>query len=300
MFTADRVSRGRNAQMCHGGEVRHTACFTGGPMRTDRSVGLALLGALTLALASSAAHADDDAKSSPVKSPLRDAVETKTARSPTRSKEVNEASRFGLVAIIEASPPAKPSAQWWLRTDLGPRDPKTAFAKMWNPTIDDAASAGGLRLSSVGLGGGGQVGAAGSRGVATVGDGNADLDVDGFDHGRGALAKEHATHSVSAGADGHVPPDVIQRVVRENFGRLRVCYDIGLRSNPHLAGRVAVKFIIDRAGNVAVASDAGSSLPDSDVVGCVVRAFDTLAFPPSKDSAVTVVYPLDFSPTSSR
>jgi hypothetical protein len=37
-----------------------------------------------------------------------------------------------------------------------------------------------------------------------------------------------------------------------------------------------------------------------EVVSCVVRAFDALSFPESRDSAITVVYPLTFSPTASR
>ena len=33
---------------------------------------------------------------------------------------------------------------------------------------------------------------------------------------------------------GRLPPEVIQRIVRQNFGRFRLCYENGLRSNPNL------------------------------------------------------------------
>ena len=43
-------------------------------------------------------------------------------------------------------------------------------------------------------------------------------------------------------------------------------------------------------------SDGGSDLPDADVVGCVLRAFETLEFPPPVGGKVTVVYPVLFAP----
>ena len=50
---------------------------------------------------------------------------------------------------------------------------------------------------------------------------------------------------------GRLPPEVIQRIVRQNFGRFRLCYENGLRNNPNLQGRVAVRFVIGRDGAVS-------------------------------------------------
>jgi hypothetical protein len=97
-------------------------------------------------------------------------------------------------------------------------------------------------------------------------------------------------------SNGRLPPEVIQRVVRQNFGRFRLCYENGLKGNPALAGRVAVKFVIDRSGAVATTADGGSQLPDASVVQCVVRSFGNLSFPQPDNGLVTVVYPLVFSP----
>ena len=96
--------------------------------------------------------------------------------------------------------------------------------------------------------------------------------------------------------NGRLPPEVIQRIVRQNFGRFRLCYENGLRTNPKLKGRVGVKFVIDRTGDVSTASDGGSDLPDPGVVGCVVRGFGNLKFPQPEGGIVTVVYPVIFSP----
>jgi MYXO-CTERM domain-containing protein len=96
---------------------------------------------------------------------------------------------------------------------------------------------------------------------------------------------------------GRLPPEVIQRIARQNFGRFRLCYESGLRKNPTLAGRVTTKLEIDGTGAVTSATDAGSTVPDKDVVDCVVRAFKTLTFPePEGKSKVTVVYPIELAP----
>lgn len=94
---------------------------------------------------------------------------------------------------------------------------------------------------------------------------------------------------------GHLPPEIVQRVVRQNFGRMRMCYEAGLARNPSLEGRISVKFVIDRTGSVAMVSTTERSLPDSDVASCVERAFKAMSFPEPEGGIVTVIYPLVLS-----
>jgi hypothetical protein len=96
--------------------------------------------------------------------------------------------------------------------------------------------------------------------------------------------------------NGRLPPEVIQRIVRQHFGRFRACYEAGLAKAPGLKGRVSVRFVIGKDGAVASAADAGSDLPSADVTKCVVSAFSRLSFPKPEGGIVTVTYPLDFSP----
>jgi hypothetical protein len=98
---------------------------------------------------------------------------------------------------------------------------------------------------------------------------------------------------------GRLPPEVIQRIVRNNFGRMRACYENGLRRDPNLAGRVSVRFVIGPDGSVTSASDGGSAIGDAAVVACTVRAFQSLSFPQPEGGIVTVVYPIIFSPEGS-
>jgi hypothetical protein len=96
-----------------------------------------------------------------------------------------------------------------------------------------------------------------------------------------------------------LPPDVIKRIARQQFGRFRVAYNAGLRKDPKLAGSVVVQFTIGRDGSVLSASDHGSSLPDAAVVHDVVGAFMTMAFPTPADGPVVVTFPIDFTPSPS-
>lgn len=96
---------------------------------------------------------------------------------------------------------------------------------------------------------------------------------------------------------GGLPVEIVQRVVRQNFGRFRLCYEGGLRTNPALAGRASVSFAISASGEAASVKDSGSDLPDKTVVECIVRNFKNLSFPqPEGNAKVNVVASIVFSP----
>ena len=120
----------------------------------------------------------------------------------------------------------------------------------------------------------------------------------GYGHGHGSLGG-HAPHvTIRQGTtmiNGRLPPEVIQRIVRQHYGRFRACYEHGLRQDPSLAGRVAIKFVIGSKGDVTLAADGGSEMTNVDVVSCVMVGFKSLIFPKPERGIVTVVYPLIFS-----
>jgi len=108
--------------------------------------------------------------------------------------------------------------------------------------------------------------------------------------------KPPAVREGATAVSGRLPPEVIQRVVRQSFGRFRACYANGLRNNPTLQGTVNVRFVISPTGAVSAASNAGSTLPDGAVVSCVVSAFAGLSFPQPEGGIVAVTYPITFTP----
>lgn len=95
---------------------------------------------------------------------------------------------------------------------------------------------------------------------------------------------------------GRLPREVIDRIVRQQFGRFRLCYESGLRKKPDLQGNVTVKFVISPSGDVASVSDGGSDLADAGVVTCVMKAFHGLTFPMPEGGLVVVTFPILFAP----
>jgi len=94
-----------------------------------------------------------------------------------------------------------------------------------------------------------------------------------------------------------LPPEVVSRITRQNFGRFRLAYERGLKRDPTLEGEVIVRFTIGPDGAVVQAADDGSTLADSAVVLDVVQSFSALAYPAPTGGAVTVTLPLRFAPS---
>jgi hypothetical protein len=224
-----------------------------------------------------------------------------------RRTALREAADFGMIGMLHdgmGGDPNAPTAIWGRDESLGV-DPTSARGKMWGDVIGESFGHGGLGLSGVGEGGGDVGEGIGLGRIGTLGHGDGTGIGDGFgpEHGsgHGVPRGAHAPRvpSLRAGettVNGRIPREVIQRIVRQNHGRFRLCYEAGLRNNPSLEGRVAVRFVIARDGAVSSVSNGDSDLPDAKVVKCVVQAYYGLSFPEPEGGIVTVAYPIMFSP----
>ena len=95
---------------------------------------------------------------------------------------------------------------------------------------------------------------------------------------------------------GALPPEVVRRIVRANFPRIRACYEAGTKKDPTLGGTVFVDFVIDSTGAVETAKQAtGGSLADAAVGSCITGVFRTLSFPEPEKAKVNVHYGIDLS-----
>jgi hypothetical protein len=220
-----------------------------------------------------------------------------------RQAALREAMEFGMIGLLNtgaAGDPNAPTAPWGRDTSLG-TDEVSAMGNMWGDEIGDAFGSGGLGLSGIGEGGGGRGEGIGLGNIGTMGHGAGTGTGQGFGSGHGRLGGSHRTKApqVRMGTtqvSGRLPPEVIRRIVRQNYGRFRLCYEQGLGRNPNLEGRVTVRFVIGRDGAVSNVSNGGSDLPDSNVVNCVVKAFYGLSFPKPEGGIVTVQYPIMLQP----
>lgn len=226
----------------------------------------------------------------------------------SRTEALRMAADFGLVGLLNSGiggDPKAPKVPWGDVTTLG-RDAMSANGNMWGSDVGEANGMGGLGLSGVGEGGDGNGQGIGLGRIGTYGHGNGVGDGDGFGPGTGSsfgrMGRAHQQKDISmrqgkTETNGRIPAEVIQRIVRQNFGRFKLCYENGLRGNPNLAGRVAVRFVIGRDGGVMSAANGGSDIPDAGVVSCVVGGFRGLQFPQTEEGgAVTVTYPIFFTP----
>lgn len=221
----------------------------------------------------------------------------------SKDQALRQALHFGLIGVLNSGLAGSPGPTAWFGADRAVgHDSATYDGNMWGDDIGESGGSGGLGLTGIGEGAGGLGEGIGLGTVDTIGHG-AGLGKDqGFGNSGGHLAMGHKTRSPGAmrsgatSVSGRLPAGVIQRIVRENYGRFRLCYQQGLARNPNLEGRVAARFVIGRDGAVSNVGNGGSDIPDSGVTSCVLRAFYGLSFPSPKDGIVTVVYPIVFSP----
>ena len=220
-----------------------------------------------------------------------------------RAEARKGAADFGMIGVLSRSSgdPEAPTAPWGRLDSLG-QDRMSAMGNLWGEKPGDSFGAGGLRLTGVGEGGGqsGQGVGVGPFGNS-IGHGLGNGLGDGFGSGHGHLRPEHRPQGPrmrigSSTVNGRLPSEIIQRIVRQNYGRFRLCYENGLRSNPSLQGRVSARFVIGRDGAVSNVTNGDSDLPNASVVECVLSAYYTLSFPQPESGIVSVVYPIVFSP----
>ncbi len=193
----------------------------------------------------------------------------------------DDATEFGLIGLLNTSEGSGGPTAPWTRDDSVP-----------------PSGADGLGLVGIGEGGGGRGEGIGLGSIGAIGHGNPSGQ--GFGSGNGRLGGAHrakpATVKMGAGTvAGRLPREVIQRIVRQNFGRFRLCYENGLRKDPTLAGKVSVSFEITRGGATSKIA-ATSDMKDKTVVACVQKGFAGLSFPQPEGGVVKVTYPIMFSP----
>lgn len=171
-------------------------------------------------------------------------------------------------------------------------DSISARGNMWG--AGDAFGQGGLGLSGPGPG------TLGHGAGRAAGGSDRTADAPTARSGGAPVSGSHRTtdapivRSGGAQVSGRIPPEVIQRVVRRQTPDFRACYTDALARRPDVQGRVSVRFVIARNGDVMAAADGGSTVMDAELVACVIRAFRPLSFPAPEVGAITVVYPLLF------
>ncbi len=146
----------------------------------------------------------------------------------------------------------------------------------------------GTRGSGHGVGGAGYGRSGGTRFPAAKGGGISIVDLGASTDG-----------TTSPVIRGSLDKSVIDRVLKQHINQIRYCYEKGLQRDPNLAGKVVVRFVVDRNGTVASVTIKSSTLGDDKVEECILRAMEALVFPQPKGGGVVIVnYPFVFQSAS--
>ena len=151
-------------------------------------------------------------------------------------------------------------------------------------------------MSGGGYGVGHGLGGLGFKGTGKGGGGTAAAGV-GYGRAMKLSAKKVVRPTVrvaTATVTGYVSKDVIQKVIRKSQPRIKRCYELSLRTNPKLAGKLTVAFTIDVQGKVKLATIEGDSAGDEALAECLLDVIRALVFP-KQESEVRITYPFMFA-----
>jgi TonB family protein len=134
--------------------------------------------------------------------------------------------------------------------------------------------------SGVGIG---NIGALGTRGTADTG-------------AKKTQAVKSKMATAAGGVTGKIDAAKVRSTIRSQLGGVRHCYEMQLKVNPSLAGRIAIQFTIGSSGGVSSCSVTGDSMGNNLVSSCVCRRVQRWRFPPPDEGSVTVSYSFVFTP----
>lgn len=117
--------------------------------------------------------------------------------------------------------------------------------------------------------------------------------------GRGAELRvvaddDHAALRGEGG--GTLAKEQIDLVIKERMALYSRCYERELRRDARLAGKVVIRFVVDKDGSVKHAHLRATSLENSVVESCVVSEILQTRFPKPGGGTVVVSYPFNFQP----
>ena len=204
----------------------------------------------------------------------RDSADPAPTASDERRAALEEAREFGMLGLLNqgaggAEPPPPAAAP----------QPVTGSGNLWGDEIGEPTPTSAPKPA---------------RALSRAEDG-------GVGAGHGRLGGSHATSAPkvrwgSFDVRGKLPREVVQRIMRQNFGRFRLCYEQALARNPNLQGSVGVEFVIDKSGSVGNARANGAGdITDVSMRACVVAAQSNLSFPAPESGAVVVNATFAFS-----
>ncbi|WP_224246229.1 adventurous gliding motility protein GltG [Hyalangium gracile] len=173
---------------------------------------------------------------------------------------------------------------------------KSAMGNMFGAKAGDSGGFGGLGIRGSGGGGGGTGDTIGIGGIGTKGRGGG---TSSYGSGVGVLGGKQSVDVGITSSEpmvmGSLDKELIRQVIQRNRSQIRFCYESQLTKYPKLAGKVAVKFVINAEGRVVSSEVAQSTASNAELESCVAGRVRTWQFPKPKGGGVVIVtYPFIF------
>lgn len=214
-------------------------------------------------------------------------------KAPPGAKVVLNLKQAGLGALIgRVAARAAKNAQLVQAAGASPENAKAGPA---------LGTGGGSALDKLGGGGGGSgeksqhvggLATAGKGGGTSAYQGSGSLAVGNIGSADVGVLEEESE------VDGGLDKEAIARVIRQQLGQIRYCYERQLSANPDLYGKILIKFTIGAAGSVVAQAIGNTSLNNAMVEGCILRRIAGWQFPtPKGGTSVLVTYPFLFKST---
>ena len=154
----------------------------------------------------------------------------------------------------------------------------------------------GLGLRGSGTGGGGKTFVGSGMGLGEKGKGLGAKGTGKAAWGDKGEARVTTADIVSdeIGIQGEMDPSIIDRLIRNNLGYIKWCYEKQLNVNPDLEGKIVIDFIIGMDGLVKSSRVRNTTMHNQLVESCIARRIRTIRFPSPGAGIVQVFYPFLF------
>ncbi|NRA65723.1 MAG: AgmX/PglI C-terminal domain-containing protein [Pseudobacteriovorax sp.] len=95
---------------------------------------------------------------------------------------------------------------------------------------------------------------------------------------------------------GQINPNLIKKTIQRNRFELQLCFELALRRNQGLQGKMEWQWRLDSRGKISELELLNSSINDRKMIRCVRKRIANWRFPRPKRGSVEIKYPFFFSP----
>jgi biopolymer transport protein ExbD len=98
---------------------------------------------------------------------------------------------------------------------------------------------------------------------------------------------------------GSIDAKAVKRLIGARLGAIKSCYEKELKRDHDIAGRIAVRVVVNTDGTVRFANVELDTIKNARIRGCLTTMIAKIVFPKPDGGRATFIYPFDLTPTGS-